>query len=263
MDNQVIKENSTCNLLTDDLININSPELLKKGFNPLEFIKKYKLYIFGVVGIILFAGLLYFLYVKKKGKKTNNNTNVTMLNVVNPDNNLKLLYNPVDKQYYELDSNGNTVKTTLELYQKQNKHNKKYNQESFDESNHEQMLKYNRDQQAKDQQARDQQARDQQARDQLARDQLARDQQARDQQARDQQARDQQARDQQARDQQARDQQSKKKSKLTHVSESESEVTSENIQYNMNDIDDNINISQFNLNSEDMNEINSKLSDNN
>jgi hypothetical protein len=55
-----------------------------------------------------------------------------------------------------------------------------------------------------------------------------------------------------------------KSKKLKHQIESESsENTSDNINYEINNIDDDVNISQFNLNSEDLNELNEKLSDNN
>ena len=83
---------------------------------------------------------------------------------------------------------------------------------------HEQLLKYLKNQNIKneinEQQVREQQIREQQAREQQLREQQIREQQAREKQIREQQTREQQLREQQIREQQAREQQIKKLNEL-------------------------------------------------
>jgi FtsZ-interacting cell division protein ZipA len=200
--------NMTTPLLNENITSINLPNNTKTSFNFLSIFYKYKYYLIAFV-IAIIISLLFYLYKKKKGKKS-------MLNVIEPNNKNKLLYNPVEKQYYDLDDSGNMSKTTLEIYQKQNKQNvnppqKKYMREYQTQIEHPNQRINNRPSQLEHTNKPQEQSM-----------------------------------------------QSQNK-KLAHVSESVE--TTESIQYDISQLDDNVNISQYNLNSEDINQINVELSE--
>ena len=221
MENQNIT--NTKNILNNDLLNINDNNQQKPGLNLLDIFNKNKIYLIIVVVIIISACLLYYLYLKKKEKNQNNDLKKNMLEVVDPKNDTKLLYNNVDKQYYKLDGSGNPLKTTIDLYQRQ------HNQEQYDLQEHQQQM-HQQEQQQYQQPPQQQQPPHQQQPPQNMKQNNTRRQLPQ---------------------------------KLKHVSEnvSDSIETSESLQYDITQLDDNANISQFNLNSEDINEINVKLSE--
>jgi hypothetical protein len=229
----------------------NVPKKSGGIFGFLNKFKENKIYLFIVVGIILGASILYYLYIKNKEKKQakiDSKKNMTdknnMMNIVNINEQTKenLLFNSVDKQYYSLDSSGNPIKTTLDAYQNKNQ----------------------QQQMTQQQMTQQQMTQQQMAQQQMAQQQMAQQQMAQQQMAQKQMAQQQLAQKQMAQQQQAQQKVVPNKNKLKHQVESSSEDdTSETIEYNVNEIDEDQNISQYNLNSDDMNEINSKLSDNN
>ena len=190
----------------------------KESFSFLNKFKENKSYLFIVIGIILLSAILYYLYIKNKDKKEKEKEkekekkeefNNKMLDVIKPNENTneKLLYNPIDKQYYKSNSSGETIKTSLE--------NSKTPQ---------------------------QMAQQQMAQQQMAQQQMVQQQKVQQQKVQ---------------------QQKVQTPKLKHQIESESdESTSENTEYNVNELDQDENISKYNLDTEDMQEINAKLSDN-
>ena len=223
MENQVPDNKLNLNTIPVNMGQLNKSEGL---LSCLNIFKKNKLYLFIVIAIILAASVLYYLYIKNKEKKKaklegkNKNKMMDIIDM-NDKTNEKLLFNPVDKQYYTLDSSGDPIKTTLEIYKKKNSQ---------------------------------QMEQQQMERKQIERKQM------------EQQRMAQQQMEQQRMAQQQMEQQKMKmnKNKLKHQVESESDdETSDNIVYDVNQIDNDLNISQYNLNSDDMNEINSKLSENN
>ena len=237
----------------------SSPPNIKSNgiFSLLNKFKQNKLYLFIVIGIILCSVVLYYLYIKNIEKKQAKLTKKNMLNVVNPIDkaDVKLLFNPVDKQYYSLDSSGNTVKTTLELYQKQN------NQDSQPVNKN---ISNSQQQMAQQQMAQQQLAQQQQiVQQQMAQQQIAQQQMVQ-QQIAQQQIAQQQIAQQKLNQKPQIVNKGNKGNKLKHQieSSSEEETSDNNIEYNMNDVDEDPNISQFNLNTDDLNELNIKLSEN-
>jgi hypothetical protein len=232
-------------------IKINTPEFIENStqnsFSFFNKIKEYKLYLLIFIGIISVSVILYNMYIKKKAKQLSNNVN-GMLDVVESfdQSDKKLLYNPIDKQYYNLDSSGNPIKTTLDNYHQQSQ------QQSQQQMAQQQM--------AQQQMAQQQMAQQQMAQQQMAQQQIAQHQMAQQQKAQQQKAPQQKAQQQMA-SQQKKQQILNNKGKLKHQVESSSE--NETSDYNIPEIDEGENISQFNLNSEDINDIKSGLSDNN
>jgi type IV secretory pathway VirB10-like protein len=202
---------------------VNTIPVIKSSgmFGFLNKFKENKLYLFIFIGIIIFSAGLYYMYLKHKEKKQNKLKNKNMLNVVNPTEPEKLLYNPVDKQYYSIDAKGNTVKTTLENHQRNIKNNGPQPQPIPPQPSMPQPSMQQPQQQIQQQmQQHMQQQMQQQAQQQM---------------------------------------QQNNKNKLKHQVESSDDTTS-NIEYDINEVDEDTNISQFNLNSDEINEINSKLS---
>ena len=210
--------------LNEKLINISQLKNSGGIFGFLDIFKKNKLYLFIVVGIIIGASVLYYLYIKNKEKKKakleekDKNNMLDIINI-NDQTNDKLLYNPIDKLYYSLDSSGNPIKTTIEIYKNKNKNLQQMEQQ--------QLAQRKMEQQQLAQRQMEQQHLAQRQMEQIAQKQMSK---------------------------------TKLKHQVEHVSESDEE-TSDNIVYDVNEIDNDLNISQYNLNSDDMNEINSKLSE--
>lgn len=208
------------------------PPVIKSSdmFGILNKFKENKLYLFIFIGIIILSAGLYYMYLKHKEKKQNKLKNKNMLNVVNATEPEKLLYNPIDKQYYNIDAKGNTVKTTLETHQKNLKNNgpqPQALQPPMPQPPMPQPPQHSQQMQQPPQQM--------------------------------QQQMPQQMQQQMPQQVQQQMQQQNNKNKLKHQVESSEESTS-NIEYDLNDVDEDTNISQFNLNSDEINEINSKLS---
>jgi len=226
-------------------------------FSFLNKFKENKLYLFIVIGIIICSAVLYYLFLKNKEKKEAKSLKKNLLNVVNPNEKQenKLLFNPVDKQYYSLDASGNPVKTTLEAYEKQNKPSQNIPPQQLAQQQLAQQ------QLAQQQMAQQQMAQQQMAQQQMAQQQMAQQQMAQQQMAQ-QKAQQQKAQQQKAQQEMAQQQKAQQNNKLKHQVVSSSEDTSEDIEYDMNEVDNNPNISQFNLNSDDINELNEKLSEN-
>ena len=203
----------------------NLPNLdASKTTGMFSFINKFKenkLYLLILVAVIIASAVLYYLYIKHKDKKDNKLKNKNMMQVVNPKDPVKLLYNPVDKQYYNLDSTGNTVKTTLES------HNQQYQQPS------KQQLPPPPPPQPPPQHKPPQQ---------LQHNIPIKTQNIPSKQ-------------------QILPNLIPPKQPQNNQVESTSEKSSSDIEYNINEIDDNQNISQFNLNTDEINDINLKLSE--
>jgi hypothetical protein len=199
----------------EDLLQPNNIPSKKGIFSFFIKFKENKLYLLIFIGIIFGIAVLYYLYHKNKDKKLLKSTpkkidHSKMMNVVesNTLSDTKLLYNPVDKQYYGLDSNGSPIKKIIDkdsINEQQKLEQQKLEQQRFAEQQ-----------------------------------QIIAEQQQR------------------FAEQQQRIAEQQRHEKLTHQVES-SDDTSENIEYDINALDDDMNISQFNLDSNDINDINIKL----
>lgn len=261
--NQVLPSNINTNLRIPVTSNLLDPLPPVKNIGIFSFLNKFKqnkLYLIIVIGVIILSAGLYYLFLKNKEKKQAKLKSKNMMNVINANEPIKLLFNPVDKQYYSIDSTGNPVKTTLDSYQNSIKNNPTPSPPP------------NIPPQMAQQQLAQQQLAQQQMAQQLAQQQLAQQQMIQQQMAHQQMMQQKMAQQKMAEQKMAQQMEEQKKAqqknskqtdknKLKHQIESSSEESSSNVEYDIDNVDDDPNISQFNLNSEEVNDINSKLSE--
>jgi type IV secretory pathway VirB10-like protein len=286
--NQVLPANINTNINTNLKIPVTNNLLdplppLKQGgmFSFLNKFKENKLYLFIVIGVIILSAGLYYLFLKNKEKKQAKLNNKNMMNVINANEPVKLLFNPVDKQYYSIDSSGNPVKTTLDSYQNSIKNNPtpppyvppqiSLPQISPPQMAQQQMAQQQMAQQqmmqqqmAQQQMAQQQMMQQKMAQQQMMQQKMAQQKMAEQQIMQQKMAQQKMAEQQKIVEQQTVQQKNTKqteKNKLKHQIDSSSEESSSNVEYDMDNVDDDPNISQFNLNSEEVNDINSKLSE--
>ena len=276
--NQALPANINTNLklpVTNNLLDPLPP--LKQGgtFSFLNKFKENKLYLFIVIGVIILSAGLYYLFLKNKEKKQAKLNNKNMMNVINANEPVKLLFNPVDKQYYSIDSSGNPVKTTLDSYQNSIKSNPtpppyvppqmSPPQMSPPQMTQQQMAQQQMMQQqmAQQQMMQQQMAQQQMMQQKMAQQQMMQQKMAQQKMAEEQMMQQKMAQQKMVEQQTVQQKNTKQseKNKLKHQIESSSEESSSNVEYDMDNVDDDPNISQFNLNSEEVNDINSKLSE--
>jgi type IV secretory pathway VirB10-like protein len=282
--NQVSPANFNTNLklpVTNNLLDPLPPVKPVGMFSFLNKFKENKLYLIIVIGVIILSAGLYYLFLKNKEKKKAKLNNKNMMNVINANEPVKLLFNPVDKQYYSIDATGNPVKTTLDSYQNSIKPNLTppppppppfipqqqviqpqvtQQQMAQQQMAQQQMMQQ---QMAQQQMAQQQMAQQQMAQQQMMQQQMMQQKMAQQKMEQQKMAQQKMAEQQMAEQQMALQKNNKQtdKNKLKHQIDSSSEESSSNVEYDIDNVDDDPNISQFNLNSEEVNDINSKLSE--